>query len=106
MEICTHNPADCVTQGLTTVKLLNNATWLNSAEFLQACENKWPENKIEKLQAAEKEERKFTISSHIPLVTSKNQLVVGQESLNMLNSANRLDVERYSDWNHMVRIYA
>ena len=32
---------------LTAVELLNKATWLNGLEFLQACENKWPENNIE-----------------------------------------------------------
>ena len=99
------NPADCVTRGLTAVELLNKTIWLNGPEFLQDCEKKWPENKIEKLQAAEKEERKLKISSHVSLVTSDIQ-VVGQDSSNMLNSVNRLDVERYSDWNRMVRIYA
>ena len=59
------NPADCVTRGLTAVELLNKSTWLNGLEFLQACENKWPENNIEKLQAAEKEEHKKKIKSPI-----------------------------------------
>lgn len=99
------NPADYITHGLTAVDLLNKATWLNGPEFLLTCENQWPENKVEKLQAAEKEEHKLKVSSHVSLVTTDRQLI-GQEALDMTNSINRLDVERYSDWNHMVKIYA
>ena len=69
------NPADYVTRGLTAVELLNKDTWLNGPEFLKTCENQWPENKVEKLQAAEKEERKLKVSSHVSLVTTDHQSV-------------------------------
>ena len=99
------NPADYVTRGLTADELLNKDTWLNGPDFLQSSEDQWPENKVEKLQASENEERKIKNYRHVSLVASEVQLV-GQNSTHVSDSVNRLDVKRYSDWNHMVRIYA
>lgn len=98
------NPADYVTRGLRADELLNKKTWLNGPDFLQS-ESQWPKIKVEKLQAAEKEERKLKVNSRISFVTNESQLV-GQEPSDMSNSVNRLEVERFSDWNRMVRVYA
>ena len=99
------NSADYVTRGLTADEFLNKDTWLNGPDFLQSSEDQWPENKVEKLQASDNEERKIKNNRHVWLVASEVQLV-GQNSTHVSDSVNRLDVKRYSDWNHMVRIYA
>ena len=79
----------CVTRGLTAGELLNKDTWLNGQEFLQRSEDQWPENKVEKLQAAEKEECKIKNNRHVSLVASEVQLV-GQNSTHVSDSVNSL----------------
>lgn len=95
------NPADIISRGLSATELVNKKSWWDAPEFLKTSESQWPKNKVEKLET---EERKSKVNSHVTLVmvaTDKQQL-----NCESSDTINRLSVERYSNWQHMVRIYA
>ena len=95
------NPADLPTRGTSVVNLKDNALWWSGPEFLKLRENDWPKSKIEVNEETLSEVRK---QDKIRLET-KNE-----EDLTLLVTVHetswRLQPERYSSWNRLVRVRA
>ena len=95
------NPADLPTRGTLVVNLKDNALWWSGPEFLKLRENDWPKSKIEVNEETLSEVRK---QDKIRLET-KNE-----EDLTLLVTVHetswRLQPERYSSWNRLVRVRA
>ena len=95
------NPADLPTRGTSVANLKNNALWWNGSEFLKCHEKDWIKVKIEVNQETLSEVRK---QARIQINTEN------EEDLTLLATTHetswRLQPERYSSWNRLVRVRA
>ena len=95
------NPADLPTRGTSVANLKDNALWWSGPEFLKSDEKDWPKVKIEVNQENLSEVRK---QARIQIETEN------EEDLTLLATTHetswRLQPERYSSWNRLVRMRA
>ena len=95
------NPADLPTRGTSVANLKDNALWWSGPEFLKSDEKDWPNVKIEVNQESLSEVRK---QATIQIETEN------EGDLTLLATTHetswRLQPERYSSWNRLVRMRA
>ena len=95
------NPADLPTRGTSVANLKDNVLWWSGPEFLKSDEKDWPKVKIEVNQETLSEVRK---QARVQIETEN------EEDLTLLTTTHetdwRLQPERYSNWNRLVRVRA
>ncbi|XP_074645830.1 uncharacterized protein LOC141902088 [Tubulanus polymorphus] len=93
------NPADLASRGITADELADeNSIWWTVSRFLVKNEDEWPVNRVQTSQVAKQELKKEFISRE----TEFTMLIKLKET----DEDWRLNPERYSQWNRLLRVHA
>jgi hypothetical protein len=90
------NPADILSRGASVSTLKEDDTWWNGPRFLMNDESEWPENKLGD-KGTQTEMRGIFLKENTGMQSHTHMAIIQDD---------RLDPERYSDWNRLLRITA
>ncbi|XP_052806575.1 uncharacterized protein LOC128235822 [Mya arenaria] len=90
-----NNPADIASRGSQLHTLSESELWWHGPNFLKCCEESWPENKIDMTDGVKVEMKRKSAPDRGNTFIATNKI-----------EDNRLDPNRYSNWNRLVRIHA
>ena len=95
------NPADLPSRGVSANELLAQSLWWKDTRFLQSIDSQWPANHVEEMS----NEIQTELVKNQPLITS-SLLNTSMLESSQLTVEELIDVNQYSNLNHLLRVTA